>query len=576
MIGYGLIAADSWRRRDHQPLVDRRQNVAVVADCRLDNRDELRRSLCLDGASNDGALLLQAYAKWGPGMASHIEGDFAVIVWDWHHKKLLALRDHLGIKPIYYWIGQREAAIASDVGILVDLIDAPLTPDDRLIVEHLLMQYRSADRTFWSDIKRLPGGHTLLIEPHKSFVTSYWTPPENEIQPQSTEQVHENLRGLFSQAVERRLDSDSPLVAHLSGGLDSSSIVCVADQIYKLDDSRPALRVVSALYPGLECDESLFIRTVLDQVNFDAESWDGRGEGIFPLYAPSVIGPGMGAEKAGDVAICLRIGARVLLSGQGGDHVGGCYGVPEDRVSRRSAGAILTSVCGPGVAFTKRVARLRQIARLLAPLPLRRLVGSVRAQLNVPPWLQPEWRRVAGTIAAAGYPEDSTRTMSHVKRRHWEEVTAASLGLALDSDQHRATAAGVEIRYPFLDRALVEYVLSIPFPHWPAPAFYSRLQREFLASLLPEGVRLRTKTLFSAGVAHRLRLAWPRLRSLFFDGEWRSARYVNRKAAQALMVRGAETAGGDDWPLWRAIWGIGMLEAWLRAISGYAHRSGRI
>src|SRR5450432_996724 len=104
--------------------------------------------------------------------------------------------------------------------------------------------------------------------------------------------------------------------------------------------------------------------------------------------------------------------------------------------------------------------------------------------------------------------------MSCVEARHWEGIGSGSLGLALDSDHHRATAAGIEIRYPFLDLRFIEYVMAIPFEHWPPLASYARLHREFLGPYLPEPVRLRTKTTFSVGVAYRMKLAWGRIRSL--------------------------------------------------------------
>jgi hypothetical protein len=160
--------------------------------------------------------------------------------------------------------------------------------------------------------------------------------------------------------------------------------------------------------------------------------------------------------------------------------------------------------------------------------------------------------------------------MSQVKARHWQELSDGSLGLGLDMEQLRATESGLEIRCPFLDVRFVEYVLSLPFQHWPPMAPYARLHREFLASYIPDAVRRRPKQFFSVGVAHRLKLAWPRIRSLFFDGEWHAGRYVNRVLAQALIHRGEGSADGNDWPLWRSIWGIATLEAWLRKISGYA------
>jgi asparagine synthetase B (glutamine-hydrolysing) len=157
-----------------------------------------------------------------------------------------------------------------------------------------------------------------------------------------------------------------------------------------------------------------------------------------------------------------------------------------------------------------------------------------------------------------------------VAARHWDNIGSASLGLALDSDQQRAAASGIEVRHPFLDVQFIEYILAIPFRHWPPVVPYARLHREFLADYLPEAIRRRPKATFSVGVAYRMKLVWPQIRSLLFEGEWHAARFVNRERAQALIAVGEKSANRDDWPLWRGIWGIATLEAWLRRVSEYS------
>jgi asparagine synthase (glutamine-hydrolysing) len=567
-LGFGAIFADRWRRHDRQPFVDREMRMAVVADCRLDNRNELRVALSLNQDCTDAQLLLSAYDRWGIDTASHVVGDFAVVFWDWRRKELVALRDHVGIKPLYYWIGERDVVLATDLGLLIELVQPPPVPDDQFVVEHLLMAYRSSDRTFWRHIKRLPGGHRLVASAGRCRVTRYWRPSKEQV-ASSVAEIHEDLRAIFFESVECRLDSEVPLIAHLSGGLDSSSIVCVADEIYKRGPGRPPLTLASSLYPGLSCDEGEFIRAVAEQTSFDAEAWDSRAEGLSPLLSPSLLGPGMGTEKANDMKLGSAIGARVLLTGQGGDHLCSGDGVAEDIVQERPARVTINRLVGRGVPFQLRVLRARFLARQLAPMRLRRAVGQVRGYLRAPPWLRREWRALASSLAALGYPTASG-SLSHVAARHWDAVGSASLGLALDSDQHRATASGMEVRHPFLDVRLIRYVLSIPFQHWPPLAPYARLHREFLGQFLPEQVVRRTKATFSVGVAYRMKLVWPRIRSLVLDGEWHAARYVDRQQARALMQRGAVSTDWDDWPLWRGIWGIAMLEAWLRKISEYS------
>jgi asparagine synthase (glutamine-hydrolysing) len=569
VFGFGLIAADSARRVDQQPLVDERMQMAIVADCRLDNREEIRGALGLNDSCTDARLLLTAYDRWGTDLGAHLLGDFAIAFWDWRQRTVVLLRDHVGVKPLYYWNGQREFAVSTDVGVLIDLIKPQPTPDDTFVVEHLMMEYRSTDRTFWAEIRRLPGGHLLEASADRSQVRRYWHPPVGEIRSKSTAEIHEDLRTIFFESVERRLNSDTPLVAHLSGGLDSSGIVCVANEIYKRAERRPPLVLASWLFPGLSCDESEFIQAVAARMDFEAESWDERSEGLSPLFTPTLLGPGMGSDPSGDLRLGARIGAKALLSGQGGDYLCGCEGVAEDIAEARPAHVVFKRILGGGVPVHLRVARARSLLRRQAPMAVRRAVGNMRGRLGAPLWLHRQWRGLAGSLAARGYP-DHRGARSHVAARHWQAIGSSGLGLLLESEQHRATASGLEFRYPFLDVKLIEYVLSIPFEHWPEAAPYARLHREFLGRYLPESVRQRTKATFSAGVAYRMKLAWPRIRSLFFEGEWHAARYVNRLYAQELIAPGGDGIGEDDWERWRGIWAIALLEAWLRRISEYS------
>ena len=526
--------------------------------------------MSLERDCSDGLLLTTAYQRWGADMARRLVGDFAIVVWDWRQRLLLGLRDHVGVKPLYYFTAGSKVAIATDVAVLIELANPPPIPDDRFVIEHLLMEYRSTDRTFWSQVKRLPGGHALSARPGHHEVVRYWFPPTGEFPPKPTGEVHQELQQLFFAAVERRLDSETPLLCHLSGGMDSSSVTCVADEIYKRGDRRPPLTVASALYPGIRCDESEFIRTVTDRVGFQAEGWDARADGISPFIAPSLLGPAMVPEPSGDMKIATRIGARALLSGLGGDHVFASDGVLEDLAQARSTGSTLFRLVDPRVSFGLRVRRARFLARRLAPLSIRRRIGSVRGRRRAPTWMLRRWDGLVGDLAMAGYPDPAHRSLSSIEGRHWETIGSGSLGLALDIEQHRAAVSGLEFRYPFLDLRLIEYALRVPVQHWPPSAPYARLHREFLAAHLPKAVTRRPKATFSVGVANRMRLCWPTIRSLFFEGDWLSSRYVDRLGAQALIAAGEASTDDDDWPLWRGIWGIATVEAWLRKISRYS------
>jgi len=148
------------------------------------------------------------------------------------------------------------------------------------------------------------------------------------------------------------------------------------------------------------------------------------------------------------------------------------------------------------------------------------------------------------------------------------------MALALDADHRIATRRGVEMRYPFLDQDLVDFVLRLPPEAWPMPEPNARLQRTALADLLPEAVFARTnKAMFSPVVASQLRNAAPRLKSLLFEGPWLAERWVSRRDAQVLFDRAISATHDRDWADWQAVRAIATLEAWLRGVFGYDART---
>jgi asparagine synthase (glutamine-hydrolysing) len=567
----GFIDAGRHHQTDKAPLVDAERGLALIADCRLDNRSALAARLSLRADCPDFDLLAAGYLEWGDRLPRQLVGDFAIAIWDLRRGQALLIRDRLAVKPLFY-VRQRDSlTVATDLPLLVDMAKPPPEPDDDMVVQHLLMNYQSRHRTFWSHVKRVPGAHIVTIRPGGEQLSAYWQIPEGQVSETTTAEVHEAARALFVAGVRRRLESEAPLVAHLSGGVDSTSIVCASRLIYGEGVRRPPLFLGGAAYPGLECDESPYIRAVARETSFPLHFWDARLEGITPLRRPTAGGPGTGDLPTGDVALARHIGARVILSGQGGDFLCGPEGVAEDLSVGRSAAEKAWRIVGPRVPFSLRVGRTRRLVRGWVPLAFRREVGYLRARWRAPEWLAGRWRDMAASLSVAAYASEPRVGESHVKARHWTGVHSPSLALVLENEQQRAAEQGLEMRYPLLDDDFVTYVLRTPAKHWPSPVAYARLHREFMGRDLPEIVRTRSKTTFSEGVAYRLRKAWDDVRMLMFSGEWHSARYVNRQEAQVLTRR-AEQSVGHDWHLWRSIWGITTLESWLRTISGYCTR----
>jgi asparagine synthase (glutamine-hydrolysing) len=557
-------------------FVDQAAEMAVAVACRLDDRDGLTEELGARPDVSCAPLLLRAYQIWGDDFPNRLRGDFAGLIWDWRHRTLICFRDPLGVRPLFYAIDAEAAVIASDVELVLALAKRRGSIDDQTVIEHLTWSYRSTDRTFWDHVRRLHGGHVLVARARRTEIRRYWSLPATRAVPRTIEAVHDEFRQLFLQALERRIDNDAPILAHLSGGVDSSTIVCAADWLHRRSTipTRP-IRVISARYPGLECDESEYIDAVTQAITLPSESWDGRHGDFRDLDVPSTAGPGLRTHRAdgsdGEFIIAEREGAGSILSGLGGDHIGAPFGVIEGRVQAQPGSFAWQTLRRPDLTMRQRAIRARMLVRSLLPDPLRTCVAEMRADVNAPSWLQRRWRSVAGKLGAAPTLRLRAPFSSLVQEARWQELTGARLALSLDADHRASSEHGVEMRYPFLDRDLVDFVLSLPPECWPSGDGHYRLHRLALADLLPAPIRLRTtKARFSHVIAYRVRQSRDRISRLIYDREWAAQRWVDRSRAQATFERAMSGAVVDtDLSVWQGIRAIANLEAWLRIVFGY-------
>jgi asparagine synthase (glutamine-hydrolysing) len=576
VLGAVAYGARGGNARD-QVRTDGDAQVAIAGIWRLDNRDEVARALRLGGSTDDALLLLEAYKRWGDSFPARVKGDFAGVIWDWGARRLLGFRDRLGVRPLFYAVRPDTIAVATDVELLLSIVGDGGSPDDQTVVEYLTWQFHSVDRTFWSGVRRLPAGHVLDASAAGPRVRQFWDAP----QPAAVDpaDVYPRFRDLFFQSVRRRLTADGPVLAHLSGGIDSSSIVCVADSLLRAETGRfPQVRTVSARYPGLDTDEGTYIDAVTRSVSIPAETWDGRSAEFIDLSSPSIAGPGFRSHRADgtteEFTIAERLGAVAILSGQGGDQLGVPSGLSEHLVRVRPLWFGWRILSPDDLSWAERARRVKFLLRSLTPASFNQWRARHRGRQDAPGWLESRWRTIIGDIHADAARRSPRVFRSVVQEVHWRDLLGGAMALALDADHRIAARRGVEMRYPFLDQDLVDFVLQLPPERWPMPEPHARLQRTALADLLPEAVLARRgKAMFSPVVASYLKNAAPRLRSLLFEGPWAAERWVSRRDAQALFDRAMNATREGDWADWQAVRAIATLEAWLRGVFGYDART---
>ncbi|MCX7596682.1 MAG: lasso peptide isopeptide bond-forming cyclase, partial [Fischerella sp.] len=219
------------------PLVDQDEHLAITSDVRIDNREELLNKLHvftrLPDKITDAQIILAAYQKWGEQCPEHLLGDFAFAIWDRRKQILFCARDHFGVKPFYYHYQPGKAFVfASEIKALFCFPQVPRRLNEVRIGDYLALMMEDKAITTYKDILRLPPAHSMVVSESGIQLWSYWSLDlHREIHLASNEAYAEEFRQIFTEAVRCRLRSAFPIVSHLSGGLDSSAVTCVARDI---------------------------------------------------------------------------------------------------------------------------------------------------------------------------------------------------------------------------------------------------------------------------------------------------------------------------------------------------------
>jgi len=227
---------------DRQPLFGNAGRLMLVADLRLDNRDDLTAALGiapeLAREAADSEILLRALERWNIDAVDRLAGDFAFALWDAAEQRLLLVRDPIGQRPLFYHRNPHFFAFASMAKGLHALPEVPYEADEERVVEELALMPDVGSRTFFKGIERVEPGHVVTVTRDRVESRRYWQPAPRRLSLRRPEDYHEALREGFDRAVACRLRGTGDVGAHLSGGLDSSSVTATAARLLAPTDRR--------------------------------------------------------------------------------------------------------------------------------------------------------------------------------------------------------------------------------------------------------------------------------------------------------------------------------------------------
>jgi asparagine synthase (glutamine-hydrolysing) len=489
-----------------EPCVSDDGNFVLVMDGYLTNWEELRRELLGRRARlrnrSDAELVLHAYQEWGDDCPRHIDGEYALIVWD------ARLQGH---RPLYYsWDGASFIA-ASDLAALHAAL--PSAPELNLgyVAELMANRLCTRDETVWIGVKRLLGAHRLSLKDGRLQIGEYWQlPTDIRIKYPRDEDYIDHYRELLSDCVRRSSRSHLPVAFEVSGGLDSSALFSMAHRLH-LGGDLPAPEIngyTLAGDPGTGADETYYARLVGQFV--------GRPIAEIPLFCPDIEwfaseaaancdmptypnGPmSIGLEHAAAMDSC-----RVIISGNGGDQwLDGerrCYDEQlQSRDWRGLAASLREDSKELGWGQTASTLLVNAVAPRVTPSlrrALRRIWPAPESSAQIEPyWLAAELRSELARREASSNSRSDDNWRTGFKRARLE---SPYLGIGLDLMAHQRAKARIDGRSPMLSRAFIEFCSTTPERTRLRGAVNRFTHRASLAGLMPDEVRnRRTKAHF--------------------------------------------------------------------------------
>ncbi|HKZ80592.1 MAG TPA: asparagine synthase-related protein [Pyrinomonadaceae bacterium] len=573
-MSYRAFHTNQESRLERQPLVSTSRHL-LTWDGRLDNRKELISELRddLQGAHTDVAIVMAAYLRWRVDFLPRLIGDFALSLWDPHMKVLLLARDPVGPRNLYYYANNGRIIWSTELGSLLDLTGIKLEINEEYIAD-FLTRLPEPSQTPYKNIHAVPPGNVILLRNEQLHMRRFWVlDPKHEIRYKTDAEYEEHFRHLFREAVCCRLRVDGPVWAELSGGLDSSSIVCMADEIVKSGDAQASgFETVSLVYDeASKSDERKYIRYVEEKIGKKGlylREDDYRILSPLPVgYTPTLPNPIANfAEYHEALDQAMREGgARILLSGKGGDE-------------------ILSSARDPAPELADLLVqwRLTMLHRRLRvwSQSLKKPYLALLWQKAIVPTLPRKLRAVCSRGSESGalelYGQEFVMRMNLRERR---QGPSDVFGFRCPSgrDQSiwflrmvRELSAGywrefvnADISYPYTHRPLVEFMQAIPFDQRVHPRQTRYLLRRALRDLLPPEIANRKgKTLNTEAALRAVAREWPRLHRTFTDASVCAYGYVN---PEALLARLNQAKQGRD-PNSLSIAFLIPLEYWLRSL----------
>ncbi|MBN8942084.1 MAG: asparagine synthase (glutamine-hydrolyzing) [Rhizobiales bacterium] len=563
-----------------QPMSDASGRFHMVFNGEIYNYIELREEMRAKGevfvTESDSEVLLRAYIIWGEAMLDRLRGMFSLVIWDDRDKTLFAARDRYGIKPLYMVQTPKGIAFGSEIKQLLGL--PGLSGRMNMARVHDFLAAGIADHsaeTMFDGINQLRGGECITIATERavslaSCVRRWYPATAGELRISEAEAA-ERFRELLSESVKLHLRSDVPVGSCLSGGLDSSAIVCLMSNLLGSGKGGAKVNTVSACYAEKSVDEKPFMDAVVAHAHTQPHFIFPKAEDVFqkasditwhqdePFGSTSIFAQWCVFEEA------RRVGVKVMLDGQGADeqlagYHGGFSYYMADLTRRRRFGQLFRTIMERNRYHGTPVAeQLRHYIVPLLPKGISHVLRRKHHAMVQHDWLGTDLLRERGNTQGTALQVASDLlglpTVTDIRSLCLTLTYGSNLAMLLHWEDRNSMAHSIEARVPFLDHPLVELDLALGNDHKIVGGDTKRVLRKGMAGILPEVIQERRDKLGFA-TPEQIWFRGP-LRGLVTEGiEATLARYPGLMNADGVRALAADMLDGRrnvDFTLWRIV-----------------------
>lgn len=513
----------------HQPMFSKDEKHIIVFNGEIYNYLELRKDLEIFGykfsTDTDTEVLLNAWIEWGVACLNKLVGMFAFVVFDKEQKKLFCARDAFGIKPFYYSLENNEFNFASEINALVKLLPEIPIINRQTSFNYLFHSVYDKDEfSFYMGIKQLMPGHFIVFNLDEgSFCNKYeckkwWWPKINVRKDLTFDQAAEKLRELFLKSIELHLRSDVPLGAALSGGIDSSAVVCSIRYLY------PNLPIHTFTYSaeGSSINEEHwadivndFVRAVPHKINVLPEELIDDIDSLIiaqgePFSTLSIYAQNRVFKEA------KKNGITVVLDGQGADEMlGGYTGYPSQVLAeyfkKADVKGFFTFLNNHSIRF--RINRMGVLKSFVGFLLPERIKSSLRF-LNSQKSALFRHKMSLKNLKSSQINDDKDSNWRELAKELRNDLTSGRINRLLRYEDRNSMWYSIESRVPFLTIEIAEFLLSMPTEFLVSETGETKkLFRAAMRGIVPNEILDRKDKIgFETPERSLLFAAWPKLK----------------------------------------------------------------